>query len=206
MLKAKWLLTLATCGAVAISGCSSSVTAGRDGTEMTVTTVSGYELPGGYGNALDHKGNDAIFTVVVRDLMPAKKFTLEAGSGVSQTYVYTPVRASITAVLKPGGKELQPGQIVTLRVLGGSTASDRTINEITAGPELYRVGRTVQIFSQPPFVDPDTGTVQYVPNWSFEQSVDNKSLTNLHEPSVTIPVDAARTQAQRKAVSSGWAK
>lgn len=171
---------------------------------MTVTTVSGYELPGGYSEALDHQGNDSIFTVVVRDLMPAKKYTHATGNGLSQTYVYTPVRALIAAVLKPGSKDLQPGQIVTLRVLGGSTASDRTINEITAGPDLYRVGRTVQIFSQPPFVDPDTSAVQYVPNWSFEQSADNKTLTNLHEPSVTIAVDAARSQAQRKAERSGW--
>jgi hypothetical protein len=173
---------------------------------VKVNSVSGYELPGGYGNALDHNGNDAIFTAVVRDLMPAKEFTYQGGGVVSQTYAYTPVRAQITAVLKPGSRDLQPGQTVTLRVLGGTTASIRTINKITAGPDLYGAGMTVQIFSQPPFVDPDTGDVQYVPNWSFAQSADHESLTNLHEPSVTIPVDAARGQAQQKADRSGWDK
>ena len=171
---------------------------------MTVNHVSGYELPESYSSALNHEGNDAIFTAVVRDLLPGKKFTAEGGAGVSLTYVFTPVRAEITAVLKPGSGNLLPGQLVTLRVLGGTTASNRTINEITAGPDLYQAGQTVQIFSQPPFVDPDTGEVQYVPNWSFEQSADNKSLTNLHESGATISVDAARVRAQQKADKAGW--
>ena len=173
---------------------------------MTVSRVSGYELPGGYTSALNHQGNDAIFTAVVRDLAPAKKFTHKGGDGVSLTYVYTPVRAEITAVLKPGSADLHPGQLVTLRVMGGATAGNRTINEITAGPDLYQAGSTVQIFSQPPFVDPDTGEVQYVPNWSFAQSADKRILTNLHKPSETISVDAARVRAQEKSDRSGWNK
>ena len=201
---------LAACAAVAIAGCSPSATAGRAGaagqpnTGVAVTTVSGYELPGGYANALEHQGNDAIFTVVVRDLLPARQFTYKAGDGTSRTYVYTPVRADITAVLKPGSADLRPGQPVTLRVLGGTTAGHRTINEITAAPDLYRVGTTVQIFSQPPFADPGTGKVQYVPNWSFAQSTDGMNLTNLQQPRMTIPLDTARVKAQQKADSSGW--
>jgi hypothetical protein len=173
---------------------------------VKVNSVSGYELPGGYDNALDHNGNDAIFTAVVRDLMPAKAFTYQVGGVASQTYAYTPVRAEITAVLKPGSGDLQPGQTVTLRVLGGTTASIRTINEITAGPDLYKAGEAVQVFSQPPFIDPDTGEVQYVPNWSFAESADHKTLSNLHEPSVTIPLGTALAQAHQKADSSGWKK
>lgn len=212
MLKVKLLPIMAACAAVAVAGCSSPATVGRAGaagggdTGVKVNSVSGYELPGGYSNALDHNGNDAIFTAVVRDLMPAREFTYQGGGVASQTYAYTPVRAEIAAVLKPGSRNLQPGQLVTLRVLGGTTASIRTINKITAGPDLYQAGMTVQVFSQPPFVDPDTGEVQYVPNWTFAQSADNQSLANLHEPGVTIGVDAARGRAQAKADSSGWKK
>ena len=199
------LPAVAACAAIAIAGCTSSAPAGRGEAGVKVTSVSGYEFPGGYGDALEHPGNDAIFTAVVRDLLPARQFTHKGGAA-AQTYVYTPVRAEITAVLKGGGRALQPGQLVTLRVLGGTTASNRTINEITAGPDRYEVGKTVQIFSQPPFVDPGTGAVEYVPNWSFAQSADNKSLTNLHESGATISVDAARAQAQKKSESSGWNK
>ena len=212
MLKVKLLLIMAACAAVAVAGCSSSATVGRGGaagggdTGVKVNSVSGYELPGGYDNALDHKGNDAIFTAVVRDLMPAKAFTYQMGGVASQTYAYTPVRAEITAVLKRGTRDLQPGQLVTLRVLGGTASSIRTINEITAGPDLYHPGMTVQIFSQPPFVDLATGEVHYVPNWSFAQSADHQKLSNLHEPGVTISADAARNQAQEKATSSLWDK
>jgi hypothetical protein len=216
MLKTRWLAVMAVGAVVIIAGCSSSATAGRGGAagqaagqkeaEVAVTTVSGYELPGGYGNALDHQGNGAIFTVVVRDLAPARQFTPPGGSGTSQTYVYTPIRAAVTAVLRPGSGDLRPGQLVTLRVLGGTTASSRTINEITAGPDLYQAGTTVQIFSQPPFADPDTGEVQYVPNWSFAQSADGKHLVNLSKPSVTIPVVTARTRAQQTADRAGWNK
>jgi len=207
MLKARLLPIMAAGVAAAVAGCSSSAPTGQGSAEVKVNTVSGYELPGGYSSALDHQGNDAIFTAVVRDLLPAKKFAAKAaGDGVSVAYVYTPVRAEIATVLKRGSRNLQPGQLVTLRVMGGTTATDRTINEITAGPDLYQAGLTVQIFSQPPFVDPDTGEVQYVPNWSFAQSADHKSLANLHEPSVTIPVDTARVRAQQKAGKSGWEK
>jgi hypothetical protein len=214
MLKTRRLpvMVMAISAAVIIAGCSSSTTAGRGGAagrgeaEVAVTTVSGYELPAGYSNALDHQGNGAIFTVVVRDLAPARQFTSPGGKGASLTYVYTPIHAEITAVLKPGSGDLRPGQLVTLRVLGGSTASTRTINEITAAPHLYQAGTTVQIFSQPPFVDPDTGEVQYVPNWSFAQSADGKSLVNLHKSSVTVPVATAQTRAQQKADKSGWNK
>jgi hypothetical protein len=204
MHKPRLLPLMAACIAVAAAGCSSSgATVGGD-TGVRVNHVSGYELPEGYSSALNHQGNDAIFTAVVRDLMPAKEFARQGGDAASLTYVYTPVRAEITAVLKQGSAVLTPGQSVTLRVLGGATASSRTINEVTAGPDRYRLGETVQIFSQPPFVDPDTGEVQYVPNWSFAQAADNKSLTNLHAPRATIPVDTARAQAQKKADSSGW--
>lgn len=212
MLKVKLLPIMVACTAVAVAGCSSSATAGRAGaagagdTGVKVNSVSGYELPGGYSNALDHNGNDAIFTAVIRNLMPAEEFTYQGGGVVSQTYVYTPVRAEIASVLKPGSGDLQPGQTVTLRVLGGTTASIRTINEITAAPDRYGAGMTVEIFSQPPFVDPDTGEVQYVPNWSFAQSADQQSLTNLHEPDVTIGVDTARSRAQQKASRSGWGR
>lgn len=207
MLKARLLPIVAAGVAAVVAGCSSSAPAGQGSPEVKVNTVSGYELPGGYSSALDHSGNDAIFTAVVRDLMPAKKFTAKAaGDGESVAYVYTPVHAEIATVLKGGTGDLQPGQLVTLRVMGGTTATDRTINEITAGPDLYQAGLTVQIFSQPPFADPDTGEIQYVPNWSFAQSADRKSLANLHEPSETIPVDAARGQAQQKSDTSGWNK
>ena len=206
MLKGKWLPVMATCAVVAVAGCSSSATMGRGDSEKAVTTVSGYELPGGYANALDHQGNDAIFTVVVRDLTPARQFAPQGGSGASPAYVYTPVRAEVTAVLKSGSADLRPGQLVTLRVLGGTTASSRTVNELTAGPDSYQAGMTVQIFSQPPFTDPATGEVQYVPNWSFAQSADGKNLVNLHKSSATIAVDAARTRAQQKADRSGWNK
>jgi len=199
------LPAMATCAVIAIAGCSSSATSGRGEAGVKVSLVSGYEFPGGYGEALDHPGNDAIFTAVVRDLLPARQFTYTRGAA-AQTYVYTPVRAQVTAVLKGGGRALQPGQLVTLRVLGGTAASTRTINEITAGPDRYEVGKSVQIFSQPPFVDPGTGAVEYVPNWSFAQSADNKTLTNLHEPGATISVDAARARAQQKADRSGWSK
>ena len=210
VLQAASLPVLAACAAVAIAGCSPSATAGRGAaagqrdTGVEVTTVSGYELPGGYANALEHQGNDAIFTVIIRDLLPARQFTYKGGDGASKTYIYTPVRADITAVLKPGSGDLQPGQLVTLRVLGGTLAGSRTINEITAGPDLYRAGTTVQIFSQPPFADRDTGEVQYVPNWSFAQSADGKNLANLRDPTATIPVDTAHTRAQQKAHTSGW--
>jgi hypothetical protein len=206
--KAMWLPITAAC-VVALAGCSSSATAGQGHAAdagVNVTTVSGYELPGGYGDALDHQGNDAIFTAVVSDQLPAKKFTPPVGGGTSMAYVYTPVRVQIATVLKAGGGTLRPGQLVTLRVMGGATATDSTINEITAGPDLYKAGRTVQVFSQPPFVDPDTGEIQYVPNWSFAESADHKSLANLHEPSVTIPLGTALAQAQQKADSSGWKK
>jgi hypothetical protein len=168
--------------------------------------MSGYELPGGYNDALDHQGNDAVFTAVVRDLMPAKTFVYKAGDGVSQTYVYTPVRVELTSVIKRGTRDLQTGQLVTLRVLGGTTATTRTINEITAGPDRYRAGMTVQVFAQPPFVNPDTGEVQYIPNWSFGQSADHQDLVNLHEPKVTISIGSARLHAQEKAAFSGWEK
>ena len=206
MRKPRLLPLMAVCIAVAAAGCSSSATTDGGDTGVRVNRVSGYELPAGYSSALDHEGNDAIFTAVVRDLMPAKEFTHRGGDDASLTYVYTPVRAQITAVLKRGGANLQPGQFVTLRILGGATATSRTTNELTAGPDLYQAGKTVQIFSQPPFVDPDTGELQYVPNWSFAQSADNKNLTNLHEPSATISVDAARVQDQKKANRSGWNK
>jgi hypothetical protein len=205
MLKARLLPIMAAGVAAAVAGCSSSAPTGQGSPEVKVNSVSGYELPGGYSSALDHQGNDAIFTVVVRDLLPAKKFTAKTGGdGTSVAYVYTPVRAEIATVLKPGSGNLRPGQRVTLRVMGGTSGTDRTINEITAGPDLYPAGLTVQIFSQPPFKDPDTGEVQYVPNWSFAQSADAKNLTNLHEPSVTIPVDTARVRAEQKAGRSGW--
>lgn len=205
MLKARLLPIMAAGVAAVIAGCSSSAPAGQGNEEVKVNTVSGYELPGGYSSALEHQGNDAIFTVVVRELLPAKKFTAKAGSDdPSVAYVYTPVRAEIATVLKGGTRNLQPGQFVTLRVVGGTSGTDRTINEVTAGPDLYAAGLTVQIFSQPPFVDQGTGEVQYVPNWSFAQSADHKSLTNLQEPSVTILVDTARGQAQQKAGRSGW--
>ena len=204
MQKPRLLPALAVCIAVAAAGCSPSASTGQGDEGVTVNHVSGYELPEGYDSALSHQGNDAIFTAVVRDLTPAKKFTYKGVDGVSLTYVYTPVRAQITAVLKRGSENLLPGRLVTLRVLGGATASNRTINEVTAGPDLYQAGQTVQIFSQAPFTDPDTGEVQFVPNWSFAQSADNKSLTNLHAPSATVSVETARVRGQAKADSSGW--
>ena len=213
MRKNRWLAVMAACVA-AVAGCSSSPAEGPGAAAATpeattkaavkVNRISGYELPGGYTNALNHEGNDAIFTAVVRDQKPAKKFTAKGGVGVE--YVYTPVQLEITAVLKRGGGNLQPGQLVILRVIGGTTATDRTINEITAGPDLYHAGATVQVFVQPPFVDPDTGKVQYVPTWSFGQSADHKSLINLLEPGETISVDAARVQAHEKSAKAGWEK
>jgi len=204
MQKPRSLPALAVGIAVAAAGCSSSASTGQEDEGVTVNHVSGYELPEGYGSALNHQGNDAIFTAVVRDLMPARKFTHQGVDGVSLTYVYTPVRAQITAVLKRGSANLLPGRLVTLRVLGGATASNRTINEVTAGPDLYQAGQSVQIFSQPPFTEPDTGEVQFVPNWSFAQSADKKSLTNLHAPNSTLSVETAGVRGQAKADSSGW--
>ena len=206
--KVRWLAVMAAC-VVAAAGCSSSPTKGggdpADAPEpaVKVNTLSGDDLPGGYINALQHRGNDAIFTAIVRDLKPAKKFTAK---NVPVEYVYTPVEVEVIAVLKRGSGSLRPGQLVTLRVAGGTTATDRTINEMSARPDLYRAGTTVQIFAQTPFVDPDTGKVQHVPNWSFGQSADHKSLANLNHPSETISVDAARVQANAQSAKAGWKK
>ena len=206
MHKPRSLPLMVACIALGATGCSPSAGTSRAVEAATVNHVSGYELPEAYSSALNHQGNDAIFTAVVRNLMPAKEFTPKGVGSASLTYVYTPVRAQITAVLKQGKAHLQPGRLVTLRILGGATATTRTINEVTAGPDHYQAGQAVQIFSQPPFTDPDTGEVQYVPNWSFAQSADHKSLTNLHEPSATIPLGTALAQAQQKADRSGWNK
>ncbi len=181
--------------AIILTGCSSN-------SQGDVQVLDGYELQPQYAGALDFAGNDAVFTVRIVKAESPQVGTISDSGGVRGTYVYTPITAVVTEVLKAGGESVTVGQTVTLRVAGGTTGGRTTVNKITAEPSDYASGALVQIFSGKAFHDPESGQTQYVPNWSFE--VGSTTLTNLHDRKVQMSLGDANNQAQEVAAWRGW--
>lgn len=182
----------------AVTGCASS--SARPAPQVT-QMVQGYDLEPSHASALDYPGNDSIFTArVIRagESLVSQPIRSEA----PDTYVYTPVSAVVTEVLKPGERQLRTRDKVVLRVLGGHTGNRVTINGLSAGPSEYRPGTQVQVFASSPYTDPETKGVQYVPNWAFGFTGD--TIYNLHEPQTKMTATAAQLQTQEVAAWRGW--
>lgn len=187
------------------AGCDSHPSAaGSKSSQLHTDVVSGYEFSPSYASALDFTGNDSIFAVRVDGSgQPALSAPISAAS--HHRYVYTPITATVVAVLKAGeAPKVQVGKTVTLRILGGETATERTINDMTAGPDSYQTGSVIQIFASKPHVDPTTRSLQYVPNWSFALSSDRTTLTNLADATATVRKAKADLMAEEKAAWARW--
>lgn len=185
-------------------GCGSKSPGADSPNTVSTQTVSGYGVSPRYASALDFSGNDSIFTVRIVSLGPPA-VSMPISADDSTTYVFTPISATVLSVLKSGNtRGVRAGDNVTLRILGGEAAVKRTINDITAGPDSYHPGDVVQIFASSPYSDPQTGALQYVPNWSFQLSGDGSKLTNLAETGTILDKSSADLLAQEKAAWAGW--
>lgn len=188
---------------VTMSGCDKDPNSGADqqskGEPKTSQVVDGYPLPPDYSSALEYPANTAIFTVRVASSRLAKVTT---GPESSIRYVVTSIDAVVTSVLKDSDRSLSVGQTVVLRVLGGNAGDITTVNDVTAGPDKYIPGSTIQVFAGQARRDSSTGEVQFVPNWTFGEA--ESSIFNLAHPEVKVSTGQAYSAAENAKIRGNW--
>lgn len=190
--------TAVALGAFALHRSGGEPAAAATTTAATVTTsyLDGYELDPSLTAATAFPGNELVFEAQVLGQDEARKVTAQGAEG-RLTYIYTPVRVQVRKVMKGN---LKPGQTVTLRALGGTVGSERTVSRLSPDLTQYAASRRLVVMAGQP-VDAGDGVTAIAPNYllGFNQA---GAVFNVDHPAESLPTAKFATAVASSAGTS----